>query len=208
MPTVAVIPIKSFAMGKQRLSDALTPEARAGLGRGLANHVASTAATAGLLPLVVTADREVAEWSTLAGFPSMADPGVGLNEAAASGVKWATAAGCDWIVLHADLPLLTTSDLSALGQALGDGTSVIAPSADGGTSAIGSDQPVAFSFGVSSFHRHLPKLASPAVVTRRGLLLDIDSVVDLEAATSAPSGSWLQELIKGSGVPDEGHNLY
>ena len=208
MPCVVIIPVKSFAMGKQRLADALTPQARILLGQGLADHVASTAASVGLLPLIVTADAEVAEWATLARFPSIADPGDGLNVAATSGVEWATAAESDWMVVHSELPLVTAHHLTTLADALARGADVIAPSADGGTSAIGAHTPIAFSFGVSSFHHHLQRLDNPTVVTRPGLLLDIDSVDDLEAAFATTRGGWIRDLIRGSGVPGEGRNLY
>lgn len=197
MPTVAIIPVKSFSLGKQRLAGALHPEKRSRLGRALADHVATTAAGADLLPVVVTGDADVAEWATLAGFPSLPEGGPGLDAAATAGVRWATESGSRWIVLHSDLPLLALSELTELGSALSEGRSVVAPSADGGTSAIGSDEQVVFSFGVSSFHRHLGTLGNPVVVTRMGLLLDVDSPADLEAAVSTPRGRWLRDVIEG-----------
>lgn len=203
-----IVPVKSFALGKQRLAGALSPDARAQLGRALAEHVATTVVSAGLLPLVVTADGEVAEWSTLAGFPSIPDPADGLDAAATAGMQWAMASASSWIVLHSDLPLLGVSDLSALDSALTEGRVVIAPSADGGTSAIGSHGTVAFSFGVCSFHSHLGALGDPAVVTRPGLLLDIDSPADLKAALSTPRGRWLRAVIGGSRARWAGQNLY
>lgn len=208
MPVVVVIPVKSFVLGKQRLADALTPQARTRLGQGLADHVASTATSAGLLPLIVTADSAVAGWATLAGFPSIADPGDGLDVAATTGMEWVMEAQSEWVVVHSDLPLVSPQDLTALADALALGQDVIAPSADGGTSAIGSRTAVTFSFGVSSFHQHLPRLDNPTVVARPGLLLDIDSVHDLESVSATAKGGWIRDLIRGSGVPAEGHNLY
>lgn len=208
MPTVAVIPVKSFVLGKQRLSHAIDPATRAQLGRSLAEHVAATTEAAGLIPLVVTADPEVAEWSTLAGFPSVADPGTGLDTAAGSGVEWATGSGSQWIVIHADLPLLSRDDLTSLTDALTAGHDVIAPSADGGTSAVGATHPIAFSFGVSSFHRHLAMLDNPAVVSRRGLLLDVDSTTDLTAACSVAPGAWVRDVIGASGFATSHSSLY
>lgn len=191
-----IIPVKSFRMGKQRLSDALDPARRERLGRALAGHVAAAVARAGLIPLIVTADAGVAEWATSAGFPSLPDPGDGLDAAAHAGVEWAERAGSTWIVIHSDLPLLTRNDVSDLVDASAAGHSPIAPSADGGTSAIGSLGPFDFSFGVSSFHRHLPRLSSPKVVSRRGLALDIDSPMDLEAAVRASGGAWLEAVLR------------
>lgn len=195
MPTVAVIPVKSFVLGKQRLAGALDPGARARLARGLADHVATTAAAAGALPVVVTADAHVAEWATRSGFPSIADPGMGLDAAAESGVAWAGRSASRWLVLHADLPLLSVDDIVALTEVAHRG--VIAPSSDGGTSAIGGEGPARFAFGISSFQRHLRILADPLVVTRPGLLLDVDSPEDLRAASADPRGRWIHDLITG-----------
>jgi len=197
VPTVAIIPVKSFAMGKQRLAGALQPEQRSRLGRALARHVTTAASTAGLLPVVVTGDADVAEWSTLSGFPILADPGRGLDSAATAGALWAMASGSRWIVVHSDLPLLAPSDLAHLESIMSGNRNVVAPSADGGTSAIGSHRPVTFSYGVSSFHRHLGVLEDPVVVTRPGLLLDVDSPMDLAAAIAMPRGRWMRDVLEG-----------
>lgn len=207
MPTVAIIPVKSFALGKQRLAGALDPGRRAILARGLADHVATTVSDAGVMPLIVTADAQVAEWATRAGFPSAADSGVGLDAAASAGVAWADQSRSEWLVLHADLPLIGADDVTALSQALHDGP-VLAPSSDGGTSAIGTRGPRNFSFGPASFHRHLKMLPEARVVTRPGLLLDIDSESDLEAAMSAPAGGWIRELIGRWEPGSADQNLY
>ncbi|MFP3882766.1 MAG: 2-phospho-L-lactate guanylyltransferase [Actinomycetota bacterium] len=207
MPTVAVIPVKSFALGKQRLAGALDPERRAALARGLADHVATTVSDAGVMPLIVTADAQVAEWATRAGFPSVADPGVGIDAAASAGVAWADQTHSEWLVLHADLPLIDTGDITALSRMLKDGP-VIAPSSDGGTSAIGTRGPRDFSFGPASFHRHLKMLPESSVVARPGLLLDVDSELDLQAAVSAPQGGWIRDLVGGWEPGADGQNLY
>ena len=174
---------------------------------GLADHVAATVAAAGLIPLVVTADDQVADWATRTGFPSVGDPGEGLDAAARTGVEWAATAGSSWIVIHSDLPLLHSSDLSVLTARLQDGP-VIAPSTDGGTSAIGMSGTWDFSFGESSFHRHLTRLSSPTVVTRTGLLLDVDSPADLNAAVAHPRGAWMRELIGGAATTFPRQILY
>ena len=133
VPTVVIIPVKSFRLGKQRLASALDDAQRSRLGRALATHVAETVEEAGLLAMFVTGDPEVAAWATSSGFPSLPDPGQGLNAAAAAGVEWADRSRSTWIVLHSDLPLLQAEDLGALANTR---TDVIAPSSDGGTSAI------------------------------------------------------------------------
>ena len=151
-------------------------------------------AVCGLTPLVVTADPEVTEWARSAGFGSLTDPGIGLDQAAAAGSEWAIEDGRAWVVVHSDLPLLHPSDVEALSGPLSEGRNVIAPSADGGTAAIGGTNPARFSFGHASFHRHLRDLDDPVVVARPGLLLDIDSPRDLDAATTTSRGRWLSEV--------------
>ncbi|HEX6222711.1 MAG TPA: 2-phospho-L-lactate guanylyltransferase [Acidimicrobiia bacterium] len=195
MPTVVIIPIKSFRLGKQRLSDALDDRRRQTLGRALAGHTARAVESAGLIPLIVTADPHVAEWATMSGFPSLPDSGEGLSAAANLGVEWARASNSRWIVLHGDLPLLSASDVGAVDGVVTTGHGAIAPSSDGGTSAIGSEGDFSFAFGVGSFHRHLPRLADARVVMRSGLALDVDSPNDLVAAASTARGTWLREIL-------------
>lgn len=178
-----------------RLAGAVDPRIRARLGKALAQKVASTVIDAGQMPLIVTAAPDVAEWATKSGFPSLPDPGDGLDMAAQTGVDWALHSGSSWLVLHSDLPLIETSDIEALARPLAAGRDVIAPSADGGTSAIGSRDRVDFAFGVASFHRHLNSLIDPEVVARRGLLLDVDSPGDLAAASTSDRGRWLEEAL-------------
>lgn len=193
VPTVAIIPLKSFREGKKRLADAITAEQRAHLGMALALHVAEVAIAADLLPLFVTADPEVATWSATSGFPVLPESSEGLNGAARTGVNWAEQSGSRWVVLHSDLPLLEVDDLTTL---LSRGDQVIAPSSDGGTSAISSEGPLGFEFGPLSFHRHLSRMTSPVVVTRTGFLLDVDSPDDLTAALGRSEDGWLAASLR------------
>ncbi len=193
MPTVVIIPVKSFRLGKQRLASALEDEQRSRLGRALATHVAETVEQAGLLAVFVTDDPDVAAWAMSTGFSPLPDSGQGLNAAAATGVEWATQSKSRWIVLHSDLPLLQTEDLRALTQPDGD---VIAPSSDGGTSAISARRPIEFAFGPASFHKHLARLDSPQIITRRGFLLDVDSPDDLTSALSHQRGRWMERALE------------
>ncbi|MFV1962329.1 MAG: NTP transferase domain-containing protein, partial [Acidimicrobiia bacterium] len=162
------------------------------LGRARATHVAETVEEAGMLAVFVTDDPEVAAWATSTGFPSLPDPGQGLNAAAAAGVEWAAQSSSIWIVLHSDLPLLQAEDLRVLADAR---TDVIAPSSDGGTSAISAGHSIEFAFGPASFHKHLPRLDSPRIVARLGLLLDIDSPADLSSGLSHPRGRWMRTAL-------------
>lgn len=192
MPTVAIIPVKSFHLGNQRLAGVLTERQRINLGRALARHVARTAEDAGLMSLFVSDAADVAEWAAKLGFPTTPDPSQGLDGAARAGVEWAAASGSRWMVIHSDLPLLSVKDLVCVSGAKGD---VIAPSADGGTTLIGSSSTVEFSFGPGSFHRHLGRLHEPEVIVRTGLLHDVDSPRDLKSVLAHSRGEWLREVV-------------
>lgn len=176
------------------MADQLSDDARSTLGRALAERTASLAVEAGLIPVLVAGDAEVAEWALLQGFPSLPDPGEGLDGAAGAGALWAGEAASDWMVIHADLPLLISPELEELGEALSGRGSVIAPSADGGTSALGASGGAEFAYGPGSFRRHLARFPEAAVVARLGLLHDIDTIADLESARLHPRGAWLAHL--------------
>lgn len=194
MPTVAIIPVKSFALGKQRLSEALSDDERATLGKAMVEHVTEVATGTGLIPVLVTADPDVATWAAGRAIPSVPESGGGLDAAASAGVRWANESASRWVVLHSDLPLLAPGDLHRLLSAAQEGDA-IAPSADGGTSAITSTRAIEFSFGPGSFARHLARLRSPVVVALPGFLHDVDSPGDLVSARAHARGRWIDQLL-------------
>ncbi len=195
MPTVAVLPVKPFRLGKGRLADSLSVDTRVALGEAFALHTADLAAAAGMIPLIVAGDLEVAEWALVRGIPTVEDPGDDLSAAATAGVEWAQAAGSRWLVLHCDLPLLDVSELVDLEHALEEHRTAIAPSADGGTSALGGIEPIPFAYGPGSFYRHLVRAPDAMVVARAGLLHDVDSPADLLSARNHPRGAWLGAVL-------------
>jgi 2-phospho-L-lactate guanylyltransferase len=193
VPTVAVLPVKSFRQGKGRMAEDLSADTRARLSQRFAERTAELSAEVGMVPILVAGDDEVASWAVELGFPSIPDPGSGLNAAAESGVRWAGLSSSSWLVLHTDLPLLTRGELEEVVDAMaGDGW-VIAPSADGGTSALGGFGAVRFAYGPGSFHIHLGRYPAARIIARPGLLHDIDSFADLESARRHQRGSWLVE---------------
>ncbi len=179
---MVIVPVKSFRTGKQRLSGAMTDRQRHELGKRLAIHVTGVVVEAGQTPNIVTSDPDVVDWAAAYGYRILADPGSGLDAAARAGVTVSNDRHEAWLVVHSDLPLLSSDDVRCLTEVLDAGRSVIAPSSDGGTSAIGSRGPFVFSYGPGSFHQHLPRLDQPEVVARTGLLLDVDSPNDLRVA--------------------------
>lgn len=176
MTPLVVIPIRSFA-GMERLAPKMDDRARAVLSRMLADRVLDAALRTECEVAVVTGDPTVVAWAAAQDVIVVPDPGTGLNGAAAAGV--AAAGDRPWAVLHGDLPLITPADVDALFAAA---LPAIAPSKDGGTSAIAALGAFVFRYGVGSYHRHLAAVRGAArVVVRPGLAVDIDRVEDLVA---------------------------
>jgi 2-phospho-L-lactate guanylyltransferase len=181
MPIVAGVPVKSFSAAKMRLAAAIAPEARIALSQEMARRTCALLAEAGARPLVLAADTEVARWAKALAHEVVLDESSDLNQAAASAVT--VSSGQPWLLIHADLPLLDSEVLATLLAAVEDGRSVIAPSRDGGTPAIGASVTAfAFSYGPSSFQRHLRLLgpSDPKVLVDPRLAIDLDEPSDLE----------------------------
>lgn len=180
MPIVAGVPVKSFSAAKMRLAAAIAPEARIALSQEMARRTCALLAEAGARPLVLAADTEVARWAKALAHEVVLDEISDLNQAAAAAITLAS--GQPWLLLHADLPLLDSEVLATLLAVVDDGQSVIAPSRDGGTPAIGASVTTFdFGYGHSSFHRHLRRLAptDPKVLVDPRLAIDLDEPSDL-----------------------------
>ncbi|MDE0643079.1 MAG: 2-phospho-L-lactate guanylyltransferase [bacterium] len=200
MPTsepLVALPIRSFRDAFRRLAEALQPDLRADLARALAKHTAQTVVGAGAIPHIVTASDSVREWARGSRYPVIAEPsGQGLNGAARAAVR--QAAGRPWLIIHADLPCLTSDEVKSLLNLLIIKEKVVAPSYDGGTSALGGRDAFRFRYGKGSFHRHLATRPVPAILATPGFLLDIDQPRDLRAAIGHPKGLWLAEALQAT----------
>ena len=194
VPVVAIVPVKTFSLGKGRLADSLSPADRERLGQAFAERTVQIAETAGLIPLVVAGDSAVGEWALLNGIPSIPDPGEGLSAAAAEGVAWAGLSSADWMVIHSDLPLLTPGDLEPHLTVIEAGGVLLAPSADGGTSVFGGSGPAQFAYGPGSFSRHFAANPDSKIAMSLGLAHDVDSLNDLQSAQTHPRGAWMSGL--------------
>lgn len=200
---VAALPIRSFRDAYRRLAGTLDPRRRASLARALASHTASAVREAGPRPLIVSSAPEVRQWALDHGYEVRPDPPRGgLNGAAREIVR--RAGRRPWLILHSDLPCLTSEEVGRVLAALLAGRHVLAPSYDGGTSALGGRGPFPFSYGVASFHRHLHAGPAPSVISSLGFQLDIDSPRDLSVAACHPRGAWLVEQGLVPGVVPEG----
>lgn len=186
-----VLPIRSFTLGNQRLADHLTAVDRAELGRVMATQVVRAALA--YPTVVITSDSEVRIWAMSHGASVVADPG-SLNMAATAGRKWVLEANlARAIIVHADLPYLSTlSDPASDGDALvvaaspchrGDGTTVC---------AIPATSEFAFSYGPGSFSRHRLEAARLGlefrIITDPEMSFDVDLPEDLAVLDGAVLG--------------------
>ena len=146
--------------------------------RRLAERTAGAARDAGAAVAVVAGDEEVRTWAYERGFAVVDEPDpAGLNAAASAGIA---AAPGPWMVIHADLPAISSDDIGLALKWVANGGRLLAPSHDGGTSVVGATgASFAFSYGVGSFRRHLAAAPDARVLTRPGLALDLDHAEDL-----------------------------
>ena len=191
------LPIRAFQDAKQRLATSVGSAMRTALATAFARHTVEVVRAAGASPTVVSSSPEVATWAAQNGLTRLPDRGnEGLNGAAHQAISDAKDEA--WVVLHTDLPLLAVEELGLFFNAISLDAVAIAPSYDGGTTAIGGYGSFDFSYGPASAHRHLA--GSTVVISSLGFQLDVDHPGDLVAARNHPRGRWLEDIL-GSGPP-------
>jgi 2-phospho-L-lactate/phosphoenolpyruvate guanylyltransferase len=169
----AIVPIKPGATRKTRL-----------LGLTNAQRIAVTERMLGHVLAILAAHPCIGQTTTLAaqptrGFRWIRDEGRGLN-AELDAARLALSG--DILVVHADLPLLAPEDVAALIMAAEQKGAAMAPDRHGtGTNAIALKAGVDFRcrFGPDSRHRHGEAFSAMAILDRRGLALDVDTLDDL-----------------------------
>lgn len=190
MSILVGIPVKPFTVAKRRLSTMLDGDRRRRLGQAIALRTADIARSLDLDVRIVTGDVTVTDWAAAHGLATIAEePGGGLDGAAR---KVAAATDDEWIVLHADIPLVEPRDLAAVLRTPGE---VLVPAHDGGTNVIKGFGSFPFSYGPASFHRHLARRPMARVVSTAGLALDLDTPRDLETARRLAAGAWLEDIV-------------
>jgi len=185
-----VVPLRSFALGKARLADALDDDTRRALTRTMAERVV---AAAGDRPtVIVTSAPDVSEWARALDLAHIDDPGT-LDGAAHAGREWARAQNLTRVVvMHADLPLATTLDgIADDGDA---SIAVLVPDHhDDGNPvlAIPSAADFAFAYGPRSCARHVAEAErcglEVRIVRDRALGFDVDDPADLAALAQEPA---------------------
>jgi len=183
MNWTAVVPLKQAGERKTRLSARLSAKERAVLSDTMARHVVDCLRAS---PAVGTIRLLSPEQPPMKGVLWARDDGRGLNEELAA-LRVQTGAS-PFLVIHADLPLLSPDDIDALITATGSGCALAPDRHGGGTNAIALADGLPFSFAFGPGSATLHQAAAPGVVNivqRAGLMLDIDTPDDLDAAIAA-----------------------
>jgi 2-phospho-L-lactate guanylyltransferase len=199
MRTIAIVPVKRFALAKQRLAERLDPEQRAALAEAMVTDVLNALVLARELAgvLVVTNEPAVAAVAERLGAEVVGDPAeAGQSAAAGVGVARALRAGCERVLLvPGDCPGLDSAEVDRMLRApMAERAVVVVPDRHGtGTNALVLSPPdvVEPSFGPGSFERHRALATAadvPCSVARPAtLLLDIDTPADLATLLAGPS---------------------
>ena len=205
--TVAIVPMKPFALAKTRLSGALTPPQRMALSRNMLRQVlkAILAPHPGLPEYsrvesvwVVGGDADVSQVASEEGASWYEDDGMDLNDALEWAFHRAFESGRAALFIPGDLPFLEPRDVYDMISASGlMGNMTLAPaSQDGGTNGIlvppGLPRPFHLMLGHNSFRLHLSQAASlglpVAIYYSRGFALDLDTSEDLKACECIEPG--------------------
>ena len=182
---MALIPVKDLPKAKARLASALDENGRRELATALFRDVLEAALECSALDgvAVVTRDPDALQIASDAGAEGMDDPG-DLNESLDSVARTLAQRGADrLLVIHADLPLVSTADIETVARSSTD--VALVSSGDGGTNALVCPAGAFdFCYGVGSAQAH--KEAAWAadleaeLLDLPGLALDIDTPADLE----------------------------
>jgi 2-phospho-L-lactate guanylyltransferase len=210
--TWAVVPVKSLAEAKTRLSPVLSPAERRQLFTLMLTDVLTALTAAGGLAgvLVVTGDEEAARLAEGHGARILReDTGRGQSAAIAAAAQAVGKAGeAALLAIPADVPLATATEIEAMLATHGTTPAVtLAPAADRrGTNGLLASPPdvIPFRFGDDSFAPHCEEARrcgiEPAVLTLPGIGLDIDRPDDLRALIARPMASRAQAWLHESGI--------
>ena len=211
MRTLAVLPVKSFGLAKQRLGEAVGAADRRALARAMAGDVLEALGRVHGLEgvIVVSAEFSGAEG---AGIEVVHDPDeVGQSAAALRGIRAAVKRGAERVLLvPGDCPALEPSEVSELLAEPGAGVVIVPDRHGAGTNALLISPPDAVepAFGPGSFARHAALAHATGARVRIGRLpslgLDVDTPGDLAAlrvALAARAGGAPRTRALLDGIP-------
>jgi 2-phospho-L-lactate guanylyltransferase len=203
----ALVPVKALAAGKSRLAGRLPSGAQGRLALAMLGDVLETLRACRELArvVVVTPDPRVASEATALGAEPLLRDDPGLNAALDAGARHLAPHGLDaLLVVLGDVPGGSPEDVGQLFDALrglGGRGVVLAPSRDGGTSALlrAPADVIPNRFGKDSAAAHrdaarageLPYSELPLA----SLAIDVDRVEDAEALCAAPGARRTRALL-------------
>lgn len=217
-PIHAIVPLNVPKKSKARLSKLLRPMERAQLAIAMLSDVLSAlrGSRRVLSTTVVSADKGVQKIARAFGADFVWEGkrrglNKGLKMAISKTQRRGTSAA---LVVHADLPLLTSQEVDRF-VAMSDGYSIaLAPSKDGtGTNALLLKPPdvIRPAFGRRSFSRHLclaeQKKLRCRVVKLRGISFDVDVPRDLQELTRHPIQNATSRFLSKLDVRSDPHIL-
>ena len=189
--TLALVPVKRLADTKSRLFTHQRGEAREAFTLAMLRDVVAALASAESVDrtVVLTPDEEVATAGRAVGAEALVRDDTGLNASLNLGARALALGDEPLLVVLGDVAGALPSDIDALSQALsalGGRGAVLAPSSDGGTSALlrAPFDVVPPCFGPDSAKRHREASAERGVPYRElplpSLALDLDLPEDVE----------------------------
>ncbi len=176
----ALVPIKEGTDGKSRLASLLSVEKRAALLERMARHVvAQLQACPEIAHIAILSASSPQWWSG----DLVVDQGRGLNRELTA---WRETRRIEpTLIIHADLPLLASEDMSCLLSAAREGGAALATDRAGtGSNALAlcDGRDIDFRFGPDSRRLHYEQWPDMPVLTRVGLAADVDTPDDLDFA--------------------------
>jgi len=208
-----LIPVKTFASAKQRLSSILSPEEREALAEAMFRDVLDQAVSSRAVAsvFVITTDPKAARLACAQGAEWIREESQqGETEAVNLALAELKRHGVPSVlIIPADIPLLRSSDLEFLlerAESAGAApvSGFVVPSRDhDGTNALLLSPPDLISprFGKNSFSRHLSCLAARGVpykmVENKNIGLDIDEADDLRSLLAQETAGKTREKLLG-----------
>jgi 2-phospho-L-lactate guanylyltransferase len=189
MHTLAVLPVKSFGVAKQRLGEAVGADQRRALARAMASDVLEALGLVEGLGGVIVVSAEVLNPHV----QTVHDPDeAGQSAAARRGIRAAVERGAERVLLvPGDCPGLAPSEVTDLLAEPREGVVIVPDRHGAGTNALLIAPPAALApaFGPGSFARHAALAHAAGARVRIGRLpsleLDVDTPGDLAALRTA-----------------------
>jgi len=207
--TCALVPVKPPGRAKSRLGAVLEKQECARLSMAMLDDVltALTAASGIDSVTVVTDDDHVADLVATAGHDVFQDQGANLCAALDAAAAQLAATGVTTaMIVPADIPTISASDIDALLARHKGGLSISPAIRDGGTNALICSPPdaVPFCYGNDSARRHEKKAQQAGIVCNRlpmpAFFRDVDLPDDLAWLSTQENGASTLQFLQHSGI--------